>query len=240
MPLRNTLSSPVSLFRLALTPQALSRLAGSLLLVGLLASCEYKPPASEAPPAPVLSPEQAAEREAARQAAQAALDAREQALLARYLIPGDGTVTDTETGLTWMQCSLGQSWSEGRCQGEAKLFSWTHALRAAEGFEFAGHADWRLPTQPELLTLVYCSSGRRNTVNAEGYGGSCAGDYGKPTLLTAAFPDTPAGNFWTSTPHERYGYASWGVAFGSGATGIGTHTDYTHARLVRGTLRASQ
>ena len=226
MPLRNTVPHPFPLSRLALC----------VLAAGMLGGCEFKPPASEAPPAAVLSPEQ----EAARQAALEAQQVREQALLVRYQIAGDGTVTDTETGLTWMQCSLGQSWSEGRCLGEAKLFSWTHALRAAEGFEFAGHADWRLPTQPELLTLMYCSTGRRNAVNAEGYGGSCAGDYSKPTLLTAAFPDTPAGNFWTSTPHERYGYASWGVAFGSGATGVGTHTDYTHARLVRGTLRTSQ
>ena len=50
MPLRNTVPHPFPLSRLALC----------VLAAGMLGGCEFKPPASEAPPAAVLSPEQEA------------------------------------------------------------------------------------------------------------------------------------------------------------------------------------
>jgi hypothetical protein len=34
-----------------------------------------------------------------------------------YSDNGDGTVTDPTTGLTWMRCSMGQTWNGTTCTG---------------------------------------------------------------------------------------------------------------------------
>ncbi|MEE9368351.1 MAG: DUF1566 domain-containing protein [Pontiella sp.] len=55
---------------------------------------------------------------------------------------GDGTVSDEATGLTWMQADSG------------KGMDWPTALNYAEGMEFTGHSDWRLPNAKELQSIV--------------------------------------------------------------------------------------
>ncbi|WP_417860982.1 DUF1566 domain-containing protein [Winogradskyella sediminis] len=54
----------------------------------------------------------------------------------------DGTITDKATDLMWMQDD----------NGEAML--WQDALKYAEGKEFAGYDDWRLPDAKELQSIV--------------------------------------------------------------------------------------
>lgn len=48
---------------------------------------------------------------------------------------GDGTVTDTDTGLMWLQDAGASGWR-----------SWDEAQAWAENLEFAGYDDWRLPS----------------------------------------------------------------------------------------------
>ncbi|HRP96403.1 MAG TPA: DUF1566 domain-containing protein [Rhodocyclaceae bacterium] len=161
------------------------------------------------------------------------LEAHRRAALERFVPNDDGTVTDTRLGLVWMRCSLGQTWTGDGCAGEARQLNWDQALKAAEDFSHAGVAGWRLPTQPELHSITHCSTGRRFEPGADGMGGGCAGEYQRPTILDTIFPDTPAANFWTSTPHERFSFSAWGVSFHSGHTGTGGRSDYVHVRLVR-------
>jgi hypothetical protein len=59
-----------------------------------------------------------------------------------YTSNGDGTVTDTSTGLTWQQV------------GSSTTMTWARALAYCEGLNLAGHTDWRLPTIKELRSLV--------------------------------------------------------------------------------------
>lgn len=62
-----------------------------------------------------------------------------------------GEWRDPATGLIWMRCSLGQTWENGTCTGEADTFNWIDAVNSA------GIADgkvWRLPTTKELLTII--------------------------------------------------------------------------------------
>ena len=59
-----------------------------------------------------------------------------------YVDNGDGTITDKATGLMWMQND----------NGEGVL--WENALSYAEGFEYAGYTDWRLPNAKELQSIV--------------------------------------------------------------------------------------
>jgi len=161
------------------------------------------------------------------------LEAFKEAALARFVINDDGTVTDIDKGLVWMRCSVGQSWTGRGCDGDARLLNWDRAKKVVDEFNREGKGDWRLPTQPELYSLTYCSTGRRTDFNIDGLGGGCVGDFQVPTILLSVFPDTPAGNFWSSTPHANLSYSAWGVAFRTGYTGVGGRSDFTHVRLVR-------
>src|SRR3990170_591596 len=59
-----------------------------------------------------------------------------------YVDNGDGTITDKATGLMWMKNDNGEA------------ISWENALSYAEGLEYAGHTDWRLPNAKELQSIV--------------------------------------------------------------------------------------
>lgn len=54
---------------------------------------------------------------------------------------GDGTVTDTTTGLMWQQETGGK-------------MEWESAISYCEALETGGHTDWRLPTIKELQTIA--------------------------------------------------------------------------------------
>lgn len=55
---------------------------------------------------------------------------------------GDGTVTDSNTGLMWMKADNG------------KGVTWEQALAYAENSTYAGYSDWRLPNAKELQYIV--------------------------------------------------------------------------------------
>ncbi|MHB8092903.1 MAG: Lcl domain-containing protein [Syntrophales bacterium] len=62
-------------------------------------------------------------------------------LLGHLVDNGDGTVTDTDTGLMWQkEMVTGKTWDE--------------ALKYAEGLSLARYNDWRLPTLKELQSIV--------------------------------------------------------------------------------------
>ncbi|MGD9974380.1 MAG: DUF1566 domain-containing protein [Desulfatirhabdiaceae bacterium] len=63
-------------------------------------------------------------------------------LFAGYVNNGNGTVTDTSTGLTWQQ------------ETPDNAMTWQQALAYCEGLSLGGHTDWRLPTKKELRSLV--------------------------------------------------------------------------------------
>ncbi len=70
---------------------------------------------------------------------------------------GNGTITDTKTGLMWKQCEEGLSGSD--CgSGSAELLTWPQALLWVKAINgdggFAGFTDWRLPNIKELSSLV--------------------------------------------------------------------------------------
>lgn len=61
---------------------------------------------------------------------------------ARYLDNGDGTVSDTQTGLMWQKTAASDK------------MNWNDALRYCQGLSLAGHSDWRLPDIDTLMSLV--------------------------------------------------------------------------------------
>ena len=135
---------------------------------------------------------------------------------------GDGTITDSTTGLVWDKCSRGQVWDNtippGTCTGTASTHDWAAALAeatAANSASHRGHADWRLPNRTELESLVKIESFA-------------------PAIDGTVFPDTaPFGYYWTSTTYAPGPASAWGVSFGHGDADANGKANTFHVRLVR-------
>ena len=77
---------------------------------------------------------------------------------------GDETVTDNNTGLTWMKCSFGQTGTF--CgSGAAQAHNRDVALGNCESLTLAGRGDWRLPAVHELQSIVDLSSNPGPLIN---------------------------------------------------------------------------
>lgn len=141
----------------------------------------------------------------------------------RYPNHGDGTVTDTRTGLMWQRCPLGHTLDENATPdqladdlcvpGTAVEYDWQGALQNAGSDRHAGFGDWRVPSVKELDSLVETS---------------CYA----PTVDTQAFPDTPPMSFWSSTPATESAQ-SWQVSFADGDVRPTARDQVGLVRLVR-------
>lgn len=105
----------------------------------------------------------------------------------RFVTATDGTVADTDTGLTWMRCNVGQVWSSDTktCLGYSETLTWKNALNAVTTYNqvqqgLGKKSDWRLPNIKELASIV--------SVQCTYY-----------AIDEALFPYTDR-HYWTSTP----------------------------------------
>ena len=123
---------------------------------------------------------------------------------------GDGTVSDTETGLMWQQA-------------EAGSMNWQNALDYCEDLVLptGGYDDWRLPDRNELQSLVDYSY-----YNPAIYGHNIngAGKY---------FPGVLSSYYWSSTTYANYTYYAWHVNFYSGNVYVHNKTYSYYVRAVR-------
>lgn len=133
----------------------------------------------------------------------------------RYHDNGDGSVTDTKTGLEWARCSVGQTWENGSCSGEAEPVLWSIAsLVAATTETTPGKNKWRLPEIKELseLTELQCA---------------------RPAINLTIFPNTPAAAYWTWTRFANKDGSFWTVQFILGETVPEMGDRAAYVRLVR-------
>ena len=133
-----------------------------------------------------------------------------------YVDHGDGTVTDTRTGLMWKQCLEGQSGAD--CEGSAGQFNWDTAMKIPQTVNqrgFAGHHDWRIPTRDELESLVMPE---------------CA----NPAISTEAFPNALASYVWSCSLGTYCASDAWFIDFDSGHADLGGCRYGLGVRLVRG------
>jgi Protein of unknown function (DUF1566) len=127
------------------------------------------------------------------------------------------TVVDTRTGLMWDRCAWGQSGLACATDTGAAGLTWLAALDVpitANGANYKGHNDWRLPNVKELRSLVEeCRI--------------------SPSINEWAFPNTPPGYHWTNSPSARLDTAAWDVSFSNGLSSIEFRTVSYRVRLVR-------
>ncbi|MCI5160735.1 MAG: DUF1566 domain-containing protein [Candidatus Electrothrix sp. AX5] len=146
--------------------------------------------------------------------------------IAQYIDHGDGTVTDTKTDLMWKRCSEGLSGDN--CEdGKGERYTWDDAMQRFKNVEYAGSADWRLPTIDELKTLVYCSKGVNKT------NGWCHDGSEAPTINQQAFPNISLW-YWSGSPYADASAYAWYVFFNPGDSFINSRSNPYAVRLVRG------
>ncbi|MDU9048465.1 MAG: DUF1566 domain-containing protein [Candidatus Electrothrix sp. Rat3] len=146
--------------------------------------------------------------------------------IGQYIDHGDGTITDTKTGLMWKRCAEGLSGDN--CEdGKVESYQWNDAMQRFKDVEYAGYADWRLPTINELKTLVYCSKGK------EKYDDYCKDGYETPTINQQAFPNTEATWFWSGSPSTVNSDGAWYVRFNFGVSSADSRNYHYAVRLVR-------
>lgn len=123
-----------------------------------------------------------------------------------YTNNGDGTTTDTRTGLMWVKDGNSAGCNNGN------PLTWEQALTFCEGLNYAGYSDWRLPNRRELFSVVDCG--------ASGIG-----------INTAYFINTKSDSYWTSTTQNPT--FAWVVHFNIGAVVGHGKTLSTYVRCVR-------
>ena len=131
-----------------------------------------------------------------------------------FVVNTDGTVTDKTFKLTWMRCSLGQTWSVDTCVGDASELNWQQALQTAHGYEYASKKGWRVPNIKELATIT-----ERSCV--------------RPAINQELFPNTPSDDFWTSTPSVQDPQRAWVIAFFNSSNSVKQKNLFVFTRLVR-------
>ena len=160
---------------------------------------------------------------------------------------GDGTVTDTVTGLMWEKKT-----TDGSLHDVTKTYTWSSSGTSFDGTAktafldklndtagggahcFARHCDWRLPSvgkdggKAELETIVDTT---------QGYcGGKPFIDYSQGACVYPALGPTASTSYWSSTTYGFNPSGAWNVFFNSGFVDGYLKSNSTSVRAVRGGL----
>ncbi|MBI4514613.1 MAG: DUF1566 domain-containing protein [Deltaproteobacteria bacterium] len=154
---------------------------------------------------------------------------------ARFLDNGDGTITDSRTGLQWEKKS-----DDASIHNKDNTYTWTAGspydpngtaftvFLATLNREpcFAGHCDWRLPSAAELQGLV------DHTLWAPAidpiFNMACA-----PGCTITACSCTVSDFYWTSTPMAELPDYTWSVDLNYGVVNLYDKTLRYYVRAVR-------
>ena len=123
---------------------------------------------------------------------------------AGFVDNGNGTVTDTVTGLMWQK------------ETAPGTYTWQQALEYAENLTFPanGYTDWRLPDRNELQTLVDYSNFN-------------------PAIYPVFRPHTVLSRYWSSTTWAHDTRGAWYVQFNGGGAYYDGKWSSNYVRAVR-------
>ncbi|WP_282010798.1 Lcl C-terminal domain-containing protein [Nitrospina watsonii] len=116
----------------------------------------------------------------------------------RFIDHGDGTVSDTETGLMWLKKD--SYLDTGRWLDWRQSFDYVQKLNDDT---FAGHIDWRMPTVDELKTLYEADKTNSAQVGRE-----------MIIHIDPIFAREGCGSLWSSETNGHFN--SFGLIFNTG------------------------
>jgi hypothetical protein len=131
----------------------------------------------------------------------------------RYVDNGNGTVSDTCTGLMWRKDTADVN-GDGQISLErdgGDRVTWQDALKYCDGLTFAGRDDWRLPNIRELLSIV---------------------DYSRWDPAIDPVFGAVSDWYWSSSPFASWPVNAWSVLFWNG------HQSWFDALVERVYVRA--
>ena len=151
---------------------------------------------------------------------------------------GDGTITDTTTGLMWEKKDLGTgnplhdrdtsyTWTAGTINPDGTLFT-TFLAGLNAGTGFANHTDWRIPTIAELETILDYS--QQIPAVAAAFNTNCS----SPCTVTTCSCCVQQNDYWSSTTQLGSPGFVWDVFTGNGSVQPSLKTSSLFARGVRG------
>src|SRR5690606_30778572 len=125
-----------------------------------------------------------------------------------YVDNGDGTITDTRTGLMWEKLS-----DDGSIHDQDNGYTWGNVgpakIAVLNSSSFAGHSDWRLPNAAELHSLINLGT-VLPAVDAP-FNSGCV-----PGCTVTTCSCTPSTLHWTSTTSTNNPSDAWVVDFNIG------------------------
>jgi len=160
----------------------------------------------------------------------------------RYVVCGNGTVTDTVTGLIWLQ--------DAACLGSGDYATANGLVAAlANGHcaltDGSAAGDWRLPTKDEWAATIAraaalgCTGSRPSLTNARGTG--CLGQGGPLQFTGVGFYSTGGISaldfYWSSTGDETFPVDGWFASFVGGFVESNDKTFILRVWPVRGASR---
>lgn len=141
----------------------------------------------------------------------------------RFKSNGDGTVTDTKTGLMWQADPFVPLQETDKLRfllmtGNPKalkkrLFTWQEAQDYASCLSLAGYNDWRVPTKNKLIGLWKY--------------------FNRSAKTKGLFPNTRAHYYWSSTTLAGSTSNAWSAGFHDGKVYYGSKSGNDYVRCVR-------
>jgi hypothetical protein len=149
-----------------------------------------------------------------------------------YTDNGDGTITDTNTGLTWEKKTLAGSAST-EIHHVDRTYTWDNAfavhIAGLNSAAFGGHTDWRLPNVRELQSIV--NYARATPSVSPAFNTGCSAICSVVDCSCTA----PVAH-WSSSTLADNPMGAWLVTFGNGTVFAFGKTNVFGVRAVRGGL----
>ena len=173
----------------------------------------------------------------------------------RFVDNGNGTITDRYTCLVWEKKDQSggihdwgntYTWSTGDNNPDGTAFT-TFLATLNMGSGFAGHHDWRLPSEDgqnppntgpkeleSILAAPYPCTGKSNPCVDVAFNTNCMASCSATGASSCSC--TQSNFYWSATTYAGNPYDAWGVYFTSGYVGIDVKTGNLYVRAVRGGL----